>query len=78
MSVDLSTACAALGIATREAIAIDQARAALSKVTPPGAWALVEARVIHEQRSGATPLEALQRVAGWIAAGWAPKPGGDE
>ena len=70
MTLDLSTACAALGIATREAIAIDQARAALSKVTPPGAWALIEARVIHEQRSGATPLEALQRVHGWIASGW--------
>ena len=41
MTLDLSTACAALGIATREAIAIDQARAALSKATPPGALTLL-------------------------------------
>ena len=70
---DLSTAaCAALGIATSEVIAIEDARAALAKVTPPGAWALVEARVIREQRRGATPLVALQRVYGEIASGWVP------
>ena len=70
MSVDLSTACAALGIATREVIAIEEARTALAKVTPPGAWALVEARVIREQRRGAPLLMALQRVHGWIVSGW--------
>lgn len=70
---DLSTAaCAALGIATSEVIAIEEARAALEKVTPPGAWALVEARVIREQRRGASLLMALQRVHGEIASGWVP------
>ena len=70
MSVDLSTAHLAHGIATPEGIAIEEARTALAKVTPPGAWALVEARVIREQRRGATLLMALQRVHGWIASGW--------
>ena len=73
MSIDLSTARTAHGIATPEGIAIEEARAALAKVTPPGAWALVEARVIREQRRGATPLMALQRVHGWIVSGrWVP------
>ena len=65
-------ACVGLDIAIREVIAIEEARAALSKVTPPEAWALVEARVIREQRRGATPLVALQRVYGEIVAGWVP------
>ena len=71
-TIDLSIACAAHGIATPECIAIEKARTALAKVTPPGAWALVEARVIREQRRGATPLVALQRVHGEIVAGWVP------